>query len=83
MGDARFTGELRHDPRVLLGPGPSNLHPRVFRAMASPILGYLDPDFLAIMDHTMALLRHSLSDRQRPVHHTSGHGDVWDGGRRL
>ena len=52
------TGELRHDPRVLLGPGPSNLHPRVFRAMASPILGYLDPDFLTIMDQTMALLRH-------------------------
>ena len=52
------TGELRHDPRVLLGPGPSNLHPRVFRAMASPILGYLDPDFLAIMDDTMSLLRH-------------------------
>ncbi len=52
------TGELTHDPRVLLGPGPSNLHPRVFRAMGSPILGYLDPDFLAIMDHTMALLRH-------------------------
>ncbi len=52
------TGELRHDPRVLLGPGPANLHPRVFRAMASPILGYLDPDFLAIMDDTMVLLRH-------------------------
>ncbi len=52
------TGELRHDPRILLGPGPCNLHPRVFRAMASPILGYLDPEFLAIMDHTMALLRH-------------------------
>ena len=52
------TGELGHDPRVLLGPGPSNLHPRVFRAMASPILGYLDPDFLAIMDQTMGLLRH-------------------------
>ena len=54
----RSPGELRHEARVLLGPGPSNLHPRVFRAMASPILGYLDPDFLAIMDHTMALLRH-------------------------
>ena len=52
------TGELGHEPRVLLGPGPSNLHPRVFRAMASPILGYLDPEFLAIMDHTMALLRY-------------------------
>ena len=52
------TGELRHDARVLLGPGPSNLHPRVFRAMASPILGYLDPEFLAVMDNMMALLRH-------------------------
>ena len=52
------TGELGHDPRVLLGPGPSNLHPRVSRAMASPILGYLDPEFLAVMDQTMALLRH-------------------------
>ena len=49
---------MRHDARVLLGPGPSNLHPRVFRAMASPILGYLDPEFLAVMDNTMALLRH-------------------------
>ena len=53
------TGELRHDPRVLLGPGPSNLHPRVFRAMASPILGLMDPDFLALMDHTMVLLRYT------------------------
>ena len=53
----RSTGELGHDARVLLGPGPSNLHPRVSRAMASPILGYLDPEFLAVMDQTMALLR--------------------------
>ncbi len=52
------TGELTHGPRVLLGPGPTNLHPRVLRAMASPILGYVDPEFLAIMDHTMVLLRH-------------------------
>jgi alanine-glyoxylate transaminase/serine-glyoxylate transaminase/serine-pyruvate transaminase len=51
-------GVLQHQPRVLLGPGPSNLHPRVFRAMSSPILGYVDPDFLEIMDDTMVLLRH-------------------------
>lgn len=51
-------GVLQHQPRVLLGPGPSNLHPRVFRAMNSPILGYVDPDFLEIMDDTMVLLRH-------------------------
>ena len=51
-------GQLRHEPRVLLGPGPSNVHPRVFQAMTSPILGYADPEFLVIMDDTMALLRH-------------------------
>jgi alanine-glyoxylate transaminase/serine-glyoxylate transaminase/serine-pyruvate transaminase len=49
---------VSHEPRVLLGPGPSNIHPRVFQAMISPILGYLDPDFLLAMDETMARLRH-------------------------
>ena len=49
--------QLKHQPRVLLGPGPSNLHPRVAQAMTCPILGYLDPEFLAIMDQTMVLLR--------------------------
>lgn len=49
---------MSHEPRVLLGPGPSNVHPRVFQAMISPILGYLDPDFLSAMDETMARLRY-------------------------
>ena len=55
--DARAFEQLRHEPRTLLGPGPSNIHPRVFQAMTSPILGYLDPEFLVIMDETMELLR--------------------------
>ena len=50
-------GQLTHEPRVLLGPGPSNLHPRIFQAMSSPILGYADPEFFRIMDQTMTLLR--------------------------
>lgn len=49
---------MSHEPRVLLGPGPSNIHPRVFQAMISPILGYLDPVFLEAMDETMARLRY-------------------------
>ena len=56
--DTRTFEQLKHEPRTLLGPGPSNIHPRVFHAMTSPILGYLDPEFIAIMDDTMALLRH-------------------------
>jgi alanine-glyoxylate transaminase/serine-glyoxylate transaminase/serine-pyruvate transaminase len=43
--------------RVLMGPGPSDVPPRVLRAMAAPTLGHLDPDFLALMSETQELLR--------------------------
>jgi alanine-glyoxylate transaminase / serine-glyoxylate transaminase / serine-pyruvate transaminase len=43
--------------RVLMGPGPSNVHPRVLQATAQPTIGHLDPQFLALMDETMELLR--------------------------
>ena len=43
-------------PRILLGPGPSNVSPRVLQAMMQPMIGYMDPDFLAIMDETRELL---------------------------
>lgn len=43
--------------RVLLGPGPSDVAPRVMRAMATPVLGHLDPEFLAVMDRIQAMLR--------------------------
>ena len=50
--------DLKPSPRILLGPGPSNVHPRVLRAMATPLLGYLDPEFLVIMDEIKELLRY-------------------------
>lgn len=50
--------ELKPSPRILLGPGPSNVHPRVLRAMATPLVGHLDPEFLVIMDETKELLRY-------------------------
>ena len=56
--ESRTYGPPLHDPRVLLGPGPSNVHPRVTQALSSPTLGYLDPDFLSAMDDTQELLRH-------------------------
>lgn len=49
--------ELRVPPRILLGPGPSIANPRVLKAMTTPMLGYLDADFVEIMDDTVALLR--------------------------
>jgi alanine-glyoxylate transaminase/serine-glyoxylate transaminase/serine-pyruvate transaminase len=51
--------ELSPSPRLLLGPGPSSVHPRVLRAMSTPLLGYLDPEFLTILDETQALLRYA------------------------
>jgi alanine-glyoxylate transaminase/serine-glyoxylate transaminase/serine-pyruvate transaminase len=43
--------------RLLLGPGPSLVHPRVLRALSSPLLGHLDPIFLHVMNDIQALLR--------------------------
>ncbi len=49
--------ELIASPRVLLGPGPSEANARVLKAMTTPMLGYLDAEFVEIMDDTVALLR--------------------------
>ncbi len=49
--------ELVPPLRLLLGPGPSMVHPRVLRAMCTPLLGHLDPKFLEIMNEVQAQLR--------------------------
>ena len=41
---------LPESERILLGPGPSMVSPRVIRAMAAPVLSHLDPDLMAMMD---------------------------------
>jgi alanine-glyoxylate transaminase/serine-glyoxylate transaminase/serine-pyruvate transaminase len=46
--------------RLLLGPGPSNVHPRVLAAMAQPLVGHLDPAFLAVLDEVQGGLRRLL-----------------------
>ena len=50
-------GDLNPSPRILLGPGPSTVSPRVLRAMATPLLGHLDPEFLALMNEIQEMLR--------------------------
>jgi alanine-glyoxylate transaminase/serine-glyoxylate transaminase/serine-pyruvate transaminase len=50
-------GDLDTPSRVLLGPGPSMVSPRVLRAMATPLLGHLDPEFIKVMDEEQFLLR--------------------------
>lgn len=43
--------------RTLMGPGPSDVHPRVLSAMGRPTIGHLDPAFIGMMDETKAMLR--------------------------
>ena len=43
--------------RLLLGPGPSNPYPEAVAALTRPVLGHLDPEFLALLDETMERLR--------------------------
>lgn len=50
--------EIKPPQRILLGPGPSNVHPRVQQAMMAPVLGHMDPYFYTVMEDTMSLLRY-------------------------
>ncbi|MEO8606206.1 MAG: alanine--glyoxylate aminotransferase family protein, partial [bacterium] len=43
--------------RILLGPGPSAVHPRVLSALGTPLIGHLDPAFIELMEETKQLLR--------------------------
>ncbi len=48
---------LNPPARILMGPGPSDVHPRVLKAMSSLTVGHLDPYFLEVMDDVKGLLR--------------------------
>lgn len=53
---------MKHSPfqppkRILMGPGPSDVHPRILQAMARPTIGHLDPEFIKLMDHIKDLLK--------------------------
>ena len=50
--------EIKPPQRILLGPGPSNVHPRVQQAMMAPVLGHMDPYFYTVMEDIMNLLRY-------------------------
>src|SRR5215210_683872 len=43
--------------RILMGPGPSNPYPEVVAALTRPVVGHLDPSFLAVLDETCDRLR--------------------------
>ncbi len=64
-----------HPPqRVLLGPGPSNVEPRILQAMMAPILGYLDPLYLDCLDEIQKQLRAVFETGNRVTFSVSGTG---------
>jgi len=68
--------EFSMPPRVLLGPGPSMVDPRVLSAMTAPLVGHLDPAFLEIMDSTQVLLRRVFETGNRLTIPVSGTGSA-------
>ncbi len=63
-------------PRLLLGPGPSNVNPRVLRAMMQPMIGHLDPDFLLILDEVSDLLKRVFQTQDGTTFAVAGTGSA-------
>ena len=49
--------------RTLMGPGPSDVHPRVLEALSRPTIGHLDPAFISMMDELKELLQYAFQTR--------------------
>lgn len=63
-------------PRILLGPGPSDANPRVLQAMSGPMIGYLDSDFLKVMEEVSELLTRVFNTQESLTMVLSGTGSA-------
>lgn len=68
--------DLNPGKRVLMGPGPSDVHPRVLKAMSTPLVGHLDPDFLTIMNETREMLKEVFRTKNELTIALSGTGSA-------
>lgn len=50
-------------PRTLMGPGPSDVNPRILSALARPTIGHLDPEFIRLMDEIKGLLQYAFQTK--------------------
>jgi alanine-glyoxylate transaminase/serine-glyoxylate transaminase/serine-pyruvate transaminase len=60
--------------RKLMGPGPLNIHPRVYQALTSPVIGHLDPAYLKVLDQVSELLRMVFRTKNRVTNAAPGTG---------
>jgi alanine-glyoxylate transaminase / serine-glyoxylate transaminase / serine-pyruvate transaminase len=66
-----------HPPqRTLMGPGPTEIHPRVLTTMSQPAIGYLDPVFVEMMEELKTLLRYVYQTKNALTFPVSGPGSV-------
>ena len=66
-----------HPPqRTLMGPGPTEIHPRVLTTMSQPAIGYLDPVFVEMMEELKSLLRYAYQTKNALTFPISGPGSV-------
>src|SRR5881394_285176 len=66
-----------HPPqRTLMGPGPTEIHPRVLTTMSQPAIGYLDPVFVEMMEELKSLLRYVYQTDNSLTFPVSGPGSV-------
>src|SRR5476649_2785085 len=66
-----------HPPqRTLMGPGPTEIHPRVLTTMSQPAIGYLDPIFVEMMEELKTLLRYVYQTKNPLTFPVSGPGSV-------
>ena len=63
--ETQSIGELAPPNRLMLTPGPSSMDPRVYRALAAPLVGHLDPWFKGCMEDTQVLLRQIFQTENR------------------
>jgi alanine-glyoxylate transaminase/serine-glyoxylate transaminase/serine-pyruvate transaminase len=71
---SELIGELLPPARLMLTPGPSNVDPRVYRAMATPLVGHLDPWFTGMMSDVQVLLREVFQTQNRTTFPISASG---------
>ena len=67
-------GPFEPPARILMGPGPSNVHPRVLQAMAHPVVGHLDPACLQMLDEIQAMLCQVFQTTNELTYPVSGTG---------
>lgn len=67
---------IQSQNRLLLGPGPSTVHPEVLKAIATPLVGHLDPYFLKVMSDTQGMLKQVFQTQNELTIAMSGTGSA-------